>query len=244
MIIRCGLLKKNANLTHERFSEHWLKVHGPLAAEMKNLRCYNQQLVIDREHRHPLGGGAVDIDGYSELHFDDYSEMLEGVQSLNGTAGNAALDDAEILLNKRLCDIAIFSRKVCREVPVYLRDKNLVHRVSFLNRKEGVSPAEFQREWCDVHAKLVESIPGYVGYNQNLIIDRFVDGKHASYKQLPCEGMAEFYFEDMDAFDDFYDSKEFKRATAHASEFIETVDTYFLETHPVVRDTTGKGYWL
>ena len=46
--------------------------------------------------------------------------------------------------------------------------------------------------------------------------------------------MAEFYFEDMDAFECFYDSKEFQRLTAHGSEFIGSVDTYLVETHPVV----------
>ena len=81
MIVRCGLLKKNDKFTQESFSHHWLHIHGPIAAGMKNLRVYNQNLVIDNEHRHPITGGAIDIDGYSELHFDTYSEMLEGVQS-------------------------------------------------------------------------------------------------------------------------------------------------------------------
>ena len=137
VIVRCGLLKRNDKFTQESFSHHWLHIHGPIAAGMKNLRVYNQNLVIDNEHRHPIMGGAIDIDGYSELHFDTYSEMLEGVQSLDAETGNALLDDAEILLQKRLCDILVFSRNVVREVPPYLRGKNLVHRVSFLNRAEG-----------------------------------------------------------------------------------------------------------
>lgn len=193
MIVRCGLLKKNDKFTQESFSHHWLHIHGPIAAGMKNLRVYNQNLVIDNEHRHPITGGAIDIDGYSELHFDTYSEMLEGVQSLDAETGNALLDDAEILLQKRLCDILVFSRNVVREVPPYLRGKNLVHRVSFLNRAEGVSVAEFRREWCYAHAKLVEAVPGHAGYNQNLVIDRFVDGASVSSEKLPCDGMAEFY---------------------------------------------------
>ena len=54
-----------------------------------------------------------------------------------------SLDDAEVLLQKRLCDILVFSRNVVREVPPYLRGKNLVHRVSFLNRAEGVSAVSY-----------------------------------------------------------------------------------------------------
>lgn len=244
MIVRCGLLKKNDAFTQESFSEHWLNIHGPIAAGMKNLRIYNQNLVIDNEHRHPIEGGSIDIDGYSELHFDTYTDMAEGVQSLDAETGNALLDDAEILLQKRLCDILVFSRKVVREVPPYLRDKNLIHRVSFLSRADGVSPAEFQREWWYAHAALVEAVPGHAGYNQNLVIDRFVDGKPATYEQLPCDGMVEFYFENKEAFDCFYDSKEFQRLAAHGSDFIGSIDTYLVETHPVVESSSCGGYPL
>lgn len=211
---------------------------------MDNLRIYNQNLVVDSEHRHPIEGGTIDIDGYSELHFDSYGDMLEGVRSLDAEAGNALLDDAEVLLQKRLCDILVFSRKVVREVPPYLREKKLIHRVSFLSRAEGVTPAEFQREWCYAHAKLVEAVPGHAGYNQNLVIDRFVDGNRASYEQLPCEGMVEFYFEDMEAFNCFYDSKEFRRLAAHGTEFIGAIDTYLVETHPVLDGAVSGGYCL
>lgn len=211
---------------------------------MDNLRIYNQNLVVDSEHRHPIEGGTIDIDGYSELHFDSYGDMLEGVRSLDAEAGNALLDDAEVLLQKRLCDILVFSRKVVREVPPYLREKKLIHRVSFLSRAEGVTPAEFQREWCYAHAKLVEAVPGHAGYNQNLVIDRFVDGNRASYEQLPCEGMVEFYFEDMEAFNCFYDSKEFRRLAAHGTEFIGAIDTYLVETHSVLDGAVSGGYCL
>ena len=63
----------------------------------------------------------------------------------------------------------------------------------------------------------------------SLVIDRFVDGASVSSEKLPCDGMAEFYFEDMDAFECFYDSKEFQRLAAHGSEFIGSVDTYLVE---------------
>ncbi len=245
MIVRCGLAKKNDNLTDEQFAEHWLNVHGPLAAEMKNLRAYKQNLVIDREHRHPIGGGNIDIDGLSELHFDDFTAMLEGVQSVDKETGNALLDDAEVLLNKRLCDILVFDRRVVREVPAYLRDrKDLIHRIAFIRRSENVTAAEFQREWCYAHAKLVEAVPGHAGYAQNLVMARYVDGKPATYDQLPCDAMVEFYFENWDAFNCFYDSEEFKRLAAHGTGFIGTIDTYLVQTTDVVKHPADGGYWM
>ena len=38
MISRMGLLKRKEGTTQEEFKDYWLNVHGPLAAEMKNLR--------------------------------------------------------------------------------------------------------------------------------------------------------------------------------------------------------------
>lgn len=88
MISRCGLMRKKDDMSMEEFQEYWLNVHGPIAAKMDHLRQYDQHLVIDNEHRHPLGQGPIVIDGYSELQFDSYGDMLEGVASLNGEGAN------------------------------------------------------------------------------------------------------------------------------------------------------------
>ena len=46
--------------------------------------------------------------------------------------------------------------------------------------------------------------------------------------------MVEFWFEDMDAFDECYSTVGFKlRASVQAAEFIGTVTTYFVEAVPV-----------
>lgn len=245
MIVRCGLLKKNDNLTDEQFAEHWLNVHGPIVADMKNVRAYKQNVVIDREHRHPIGGGSVDIDGFSEMHFDDFTAMLDGVSSMDQKTGNAMLEDAEKFLSKRLCDIVVFDRRVVREVPEYLRNcDDMIHRVAFIRRSENVSAAEFQREWCYAHAKLVEACPGHAGYAQNLVMARYVDGKPATYDELPVDAMVEFYFENWDAFNCFYASAEFKRLSAHGAGFIGSIDTYLVRSHTVVEHPSDSGYWL
>lgn len=226
MISRCGLLQKRDDITVEEFQEHWLNVHGPLAAQMKNLRRYEQHAVVDNQHRHPLGAGPIVIDGYSELYFDSYGDMVEGVSSSN----QDELQGDLAKFAKPSSPILVFAKKVCKEVPEYLRDKELVCRVSFLGRKEGVTAEQFQREWWYIHDMLVKSMPGYVGYNQNLVIDRIVDGKSVPYEQLPCEGMVEFFFENMDAFNECYGSAEFQRTVKHGGEFIGEINTYLTKT--------------
>ncbi|MBQ3011393.1 MAG: EthD family reductase, partial [Oscillospiraceae bacterium] len=103
-------------------------------------------------------------------------------------------------------------------------------RMSFLGRGEGISAEKFQQEWWETHSEMVKKIPGYLGYAQNLVIDRIVNGKHVSYEELPIEGMVEFWFEDMEGFNQCYSSEEFMKTAAHGKTFLGSVTTYLMET--------------
>ena len=82
MISRFGLLTRAEGTTPEEFDRHWQASHGPLAAKFPGLLAYYQHTVVDREQfgiSHARGGW--DLDGFSELHFDDIPAMLEMVAS-------------------------------------------------------------------------------------------------------------------------------------------------------------------
>ena len=84
-----------------------------------------------------------------------------------------------------------------------------------------------------MHDRLVQTVPGCVGYNQDLVIDRIDGGVSVPYEELPVEGVVEMWFETKEAFDEYYASPEFARASAHGSEFIGAINTYLTETYPV-----------
>ena len=82
MIVRMGIMKRKADMSLERFREHWRSVHGPLAAKLPGLRRYHQnhvadasQLAIDHAR------GEWDVDGFSQLWFDDQDAMRLAVSS-------------------------------------------------------------------------------------------------------------------------------------------------------------------
>ena len=106
MISRCGLMQKKDGMGMEEFKDYWLNVHGPIASKMANLRKYDQHVVVDAEHRHAIGRGSVVIDGYSELQFDSYGDMVEGVESLHGEGAN----DVPMFANPH-CQILVPSAK-------------------------------------------------------------------------------------------------------------------------------------
>ena len=83
---------------------------------------------------------------------------------------------------------------------------------------------------------LVKTMTGYAGYNQNLVIDRIVDGESVPFEELPIEGVVEFWFENMKAFDECYGTPAFKRTGAHGAEFIDNITTYLVEAKPIAME--------
>ena len=154
------------------------------------------------------------------------------MQQAMDEAGDALLAALAPLVEEPVSTL-VAVKKVDTPVPAYL-DGKAIKRVSFCDRAEGVDAATFHDEWWYTHSLLVKLMSGYCGYNQNLVIDRMVQGASVHYADLPVEGMVEFWFEDMDAFDECYSTVGFKlRASVHAAEFIGTVTTYFVEAVPV-----------
>src|SRR5688572_4018969 len=73
MIKSIGLLRRKEGWTHEQFVKHWVEVHAPMAHELKRVRRYVLNLVVNEPTRSdvpsmmPLGN----IDGIAEVWYDD-----------------------------------------------------------------------------------------------------------------------------------------------------------------------------
>ena len=228
MISRISLLKCREGVSEDAFRDGMTGAVHDVIAVMPDLRKCEINFVTDRQQRSHLGRGAIDIDGFIEMFFDSYGDMEEAYRQ----SGDALLAALEPLVEEPLSTLVAVKKRDAL-VPAYLSGK-AIKRVSFCDRKEGVDAMTFHDEWWYTHSLLVKLMSGYCGYNQNLVIDRMVQGKPVHYADLPVEGMVEFWFEDMDAFDECYSTVGFKlRASVHAAEFIGTVTTYFIEAVPV-----------
>ena len=113
--------------------------------------------------------GSTEIDGYTEMFFDSYGDMVRGMAALEESL---AADYAQFAAPDIPALVAV--KKVDTPVPAFLDGVKLIKRMSFLGRKDGVSAAVFQDEWWQMHSALVKTMTGYAGYNQNLVIDRIV----------------------------------------------------------------------
>lgn len=228
MISRFTLLRRKEGSTAEGFAAYLTQAHARLVATMPYLKGCETNVVVDNEQRSPFDRGSTEIDGYTEMFFDSYGDMVRGVSALEEAL---AADYAQFAEPDTPVLVAV--KKVDRPVSAFLDDAKLIKRMSFLGRKDGVSAAAFQDEWWQTHSTLVKTMTGYAGYNQNLVIDRIVDGESVPFEELPIEGVVEFWFENMKAFDECYGTPAFKRAGAHGAEFIDNITTYLVEAQPI-----------
>ena len=230
MITRMGILKRRPDLTPEQFRQHWLEVHGPLAARLPGLRRYHQNHVVDAsqlaiDHTR----GAWEVDGFSQLWFDDLDAMRRAVEVPE--------------LRPDLPDIPNFCGDaklvMCQPnvvVPVAADAGPLVKRMSILTRRPDISAERFRDEWFGFHAEAVRKFPNLVGYTQNLVTDRGGADltNSTSYEQVPIDGIVELWFRSVDDVRTAFGSPAAEVSQRHALGFIGTITTFLVETHVIV----------
>jgi uncharacterized protein (TIGR02118 family) len=81
MIKRVTLLTRQAGLSHEQFTRHWLTVHAPLAHAVPGLRRYVQSHILEEYRRPDIPTTPIEVDGIAELWFEDRAAMERALAS-------------------------------------------------------------------------------------------------------------------------------------------------------------------
>ncbi|MBO1074617.1 EthD domain-containing protein [Roseomonas marmotae] len=225
MIIRMGLLNRRRDTTPDEFRRYWREVHGPLAARLPGLRAYRQNLVTDRSQLaidHARGG--MDLDGISQLVFDDLAAM-EAAASSPAMAPVGPDNDRFAILRGIL---------VTRPNPVVpVAEGPLIKRMSLLRRRPDIDAARFREEWFGFHAEAVSKFPTVAGYTQNLVVARQADGS-TEYDALPVDGVVELWFRNVADLQASFSSPAAEVSQLHALDFIAEITTFLVEVHPVL----------
>jgi uncharacterized protein (TIGR02118 family) len=77
MVNAIFMVCRKPGLDHRDFFQHWLDVHGPLAAQLPGLRRYIQNHVVLES----FARGTSTHDGWSEFWFDDYWSFQQASKS-------------------------------------------------------------------------------------------------------------------------------------------------------------------
>lgn len=230
MSIRMGLIRKQPDWTYEQFNSYWRDHHGRLASRAPGLREYWQNPVVDRAQRGiEFARGAWDVDGFSQLTFDD-------VQKADRAFGDGQLAADLIADEKHFLGglhIVTAEPSVVIPIPEAAERSRLLKRMSIITRLPGLSEDDFRREW-KVHGDHVRKMPGVAAYRQNVIVAReLVKGEPCGYEDLPIDGIVEMWFRDEATLQAAFGSPEGKTTMAHAKSFLGEITAFLVEERQV-----------
>src|SRR5919106_4672527 len=96
-----------------------------------------------------------------------------------------------------------------------LQEVQMIKLIGGITRKDGMSVEEFQSYWRDVHAPLIARTPGLRRYIQAHALPQTYEEQPPAY-----DGLAEAWFDSLEAFDAAVASSEWQAAVAGAPNFI------------------------
>ena len=112
----------------------------------------------------------------------------------------------------------------------------MVKLIYCITRKPGMSVEEFQRYWREVHAPIAARIPGLRRYVQcHAVPSTYGDERAPSY-----DGVAELWFDDLEAWERVRRSPEVRAAIEDERNFIDHSRAFLIltEEKPVVGEPT------
>lgn len=220
MIKGFALIPKRTDISEERFHKHWEEIHGPLAKQIKLLKRYVQ---AHRMSEPVPGFDNVPYDGAAEIWF----ERAEHITALGDNPDyiNGALADEPNFIDQSNLRFLATREEVVIPGPQIERDTPLVKAIFLLNRRPDLSVAEFQKYWLEEHAPQIPRDMGVSRYVQcHQLPETYADEKPA------YDGVAELSFEDMAAFEAYWNSERVQAIfAADAPKFLDPANcTAFL----------------
>lgn len=188
MIYRCGLFNRRPGLSDAQFRDHWLNVHGPLAAKLPGLGTYRQNHILERFHEMP-GSPVQAIDGISQLSFESVAHM----ERSDASAEYAA---CKLDIPKFQGGITIL---VIESDQLIARQPSAAAKLIWVStRRAGIQSDGLRAKWIAAHAGAGRDLLGVRGFVQNFVTDRGhpVAAGVPSGDASGAEAVSELWFDD------------------------------------------------
>ncbi len=183
-----ALLVRKPGMSHEAFLDYWQTNHTPIAREIEGVVKYTTVVPSDPD--------TAEFDGIAELYFEDLDALYDAL----GSEGSRDYDPAKGKAKEAREDVDNFlaieerprliGEEVIEKDDVGGATDGLYKHSAFLVRKEGMSHEAFMGHWSNTHVPIARDIPGVVRYA------RVIPTQPAAAE---FDGIAELYFEDLDA---------------------------------------------
>ena len=109
----------------------------------------------------------------------------------------------------------------------------MIKSLGLLTRKEGMTHEEFVKHWYEVHGPLALAVPGIRRYVQSHITG--TRGRpDIPETDVEIDGIAELWYDDMEAMKRAGASREMKRLTDDGALFIGKIKSYVIEEREII----------
>ncbi|MFP9190535.1 EthD family reductase [Natronosalvus vescus] len=220
-----ALLVRKDDLNHEAFVDYWQNTHTPIARDIEGVTRYQTVLPTEPDH--------AEFDGLAELYFDTLEELHDAL----GSPGSRDYDPTKEVAAEARADVDNFldlegrprfiGEEIIQKDETDGDTTGLYKHSAFLVRQEGMSHEEFVEYWQEKHTPIAREIEGVVRYATVLP----ADPENAEF-----DGIAELYFEDLEALYDALGSegsRDYDPDRGKAKEAREDVDNFLaIEERP------------
>jgi uncharacterized protein (TIGR02118 family) len=212
-------ITRKSSLGDAEFHRYWREQHAPIVTAIKQLRSYVQS------HRIPLAGTSSQYDGEAEVLIDSLDALAELRQSREYREG--ALADEGNFIDLARVEWMVTGDHVIVDGPA---GDTSIKAIWQLKRKPGMKLDEFRRYWIEVHGPLGRELPGLRRYVQSHLIDEAY-----LYAEPRHDGVAQLWFDSVEALRAAFDSPAGKRLNADGANFIDaSVTRHFVAQEHVV----------
>jgi uncharacterized protein (TIGR02118 family) len=183
-----ALLVRQSQLSHDEFVTYWQENHTPIASEIEGVVRYHTVLPVDAE--------AAEFDGIAELYFEELDALYDAL----GSPGSRDYDPSKEMAAQARGDVDNFlaveerprliGEEIVEEDETDGATSGLYKHSAFLVRRSDLTHEAFLDHWTRKHVPLARQIPGVVRYTRVVPV---------TPEAAEFDGIAELYFEDMDA---------------------------------------------
>lgn len=194
-IYRSALINRREGLSDAQFREHWIRVHGALAARLPGLGTYRQNHIAERllEDRDVP---VQTIDGVSQLSFDSVAAM-----ETSDASPEYALCKADIPLFQGGITILVLRPERLFGSETLARGQHGAKLAWLSTRRAGVPAEGLHERWRRESAQAGADVPGARRHVNNFVVDRShpVQAGVPSGSADAVESFSELWFDDVES---------------------------------------------
>ncbi len=212
-------ITRRPDLGRDEFFTYWRRKHPRAVAQpIPRIKRYVQS------HGLLEPPGDSPYDGIAEL----WTESLEDLWALLRSPQMAALIQDELNFIDRQHVEYLTTRDIVElDGP---RTPGMVKGVWPNKRKPGMSVAEYRRYWREVHAPMALKLPGLRRYERSETVDELYQLNEPRW-----DGVAQLWFDDVEAANRFLTSDEFINGTwADGENFVSATNTFWAREHLLI----------